>query len=122
MRIRNLKNTLGSRRDGPVYASGHWGWRPRRHRRWSGAVRDVHRAMRGQSLPQYVSSDHDPLYRFHQWRANLRVLEVTEIKTVPYVPLSHPFVERLIGTVRREYLDRTLFWTKTDLETKLFDF
>ena len=34
-----------------------------------------------------------------------------EIKTVPYVPLSHPLVERLIGTVRREYLDRTLFWT-----------
>jgi len=44
---------------------------------------------------------------------------VTEIKTVPYVPLSHPFVERLIGTVRREYLDRTLFWTTADLETKL---
>ncbi len=32
-----------------------------------------------------------------KWQANLRVLEVTEIKTVPYVPLSHPFVERLIG-------------------------
>ena len=44
-----------------------------------------------------LSSDHDPLYRFHKWQANLRVLEVTEIKTVPYVPLSHPFVERLIG-------------------------
>ena len=29
--------------------------------------------------------------------------DVTEVKTVPYVPLSHPFVERLIGTVRREY-------------------
>ena len=57
-------------------------------------------AIRGQSLPKYLSSDHDPLYRFHQWQANLRVLEVTEIKTVPYVPLSHPFVERLIGTLR----------------------
>jgi hypothetical protein len=34
----------------------------------------------------------------------------------------HPFVERLIGTVRREYLDRILFWTTADLETKLFDF
>ena len=45
-----------------------------------------------------------------------------EIKTVPYVPISHPFVERLIGTVRREYLDRTLFWTPADLETKLIDF
>ena len=29
-----------------------------------------------------------------------------EIKTVPYVPHSHPVVERLIGTVRRECLDR----------------
>ena len=35
---------------------------------------------------------------------------------MPYVPLSHPFVERLIGTLRRECLDRTLFWTTTDLE------
>src|SRR5262245_9615472 len=60
--------------------------------------------------------------RFHQWQANLRILDVKEIKTVPYVALSHPFVERLIGTVRREYLDRTLFWTTTDPETKLFDF
>jgi putative transposase len=47
---------------------------------------------------------------------------VTEIKTVPLAPLSHPFVERLIGTIRREYLDRILFWTTDDLETKLIDF
>jgi hypothetical protein len=80
------------------------------------------RAIRGHSLPKYLSSDHDPLYRFHQWQANLRVIEVSEIKTIPHVPLSHPFVERLIGTIRREYLDRTLFWTTADLETKLFDF
>jgi hypothetical protein len=38
------------------------------------------------------------------------------------VPLSHPFVERLIGTIRREHLDRILFWTTADLEAKLFDF
>jgi len=55
-------------------------------------------------------------------QANLRILDVTEVKTVPYVPLSHPFVERLIGTIRRECLDRTLFWTAADLETKLLDF
>src|SRR5207247_830341 len=52
-------------------------------------------------MPKYLSSDHDPLYRFKRWQANLRILEVTEITTVPYVPLSHPFVERLIGTVQR---------------------
>ena len=70
-------------------------------------------------MPKYLSSDHDPLYRFGQWQANLRILEVAEIKTVPYVPLSHTFVERLIGTIRREYLDQTLFWTTAYLEEKL---
>ena len=63
-----------------------------------------------------------PFFRFGQWHANLRMLEVIEIKSVPYVPLSHPFVERLIGTIRREYLDRMLFWTTADLENKLLDF
>ena len=41
---------------------------------------------------------------------------------VPYVPWSHPFVERLIGTLRRECLDRTLFWTTAGLESKLLEF
>jgi len=39
-----------------------------------------------------------------------------------YYTLSHPFVERLIGSVRRELLDQTLFWTATDLENKLRDY
>ena len=80
------------------------------------------RAIRRHSLPKYLSTDHDPLYRHHQWQANLGVLEIQEIKTVPYVPLSHPFVERLIGTIRREFLDHVLFWSSADLETKLCDF
>jgi putative transposase len=85
--------------------------------------RMFNRAIRGRRwMPKYLSSDNDPLYRFHQWQANLRILEVTEIKTIPYVPLSHPFVERLIGTVRRQYLDHTMFWTTADLENKLLDF
>src|SRR5271169_4480407 len=88
-----------------------------------GLCRMFNRAIRGQRwLPNYLSSDNDPLYRFHQWQANLRILEVTEIKTVPYVPLSHPFLEKLIGTIRREYLDHMLFWTTADLENKLLDF
>jgi putative transposase len=80
------------------------------------------RAMGRQPAPTYLSSDHDPLYRFHQWQANLRILDVEAIKTVPHVPLSHPFVERLIGTIRRECLDRTLFWTAADLDVRLRDF
>ena len=34
-------------------------------------------------------------------------------------PVSHPFVERLIGTIRREYLDRVFVWNAVDRERKL---
>lgn len=79
-------------------------------------------AIRGSGVPKYLSSDNDPLFRYRQWQANLRILGVTEIKTVPYVPILHPFIERLIGTIRRECLDHSLFWTATDLELKLSAF
>jgi putative transposase len=81
--------------------------------------RMFNRAIAKQTPPQHLSSDHDPLFRFHRWLANLRVLEVDEIKAIPCTPRSHAFVERLIGTVRRECLDRTLFWNESDLERKL---
>ena len=49
--------------------------------------RMFNRAIRVQrGMPKYVSSDNDPLYRFHQWHANLRLLEVTEIKSIPTSP------------------------------------
>jgi transposase InsO family protein len=41
--------------------------------------RMFNRAIRGQRrLPNSLSSDNDPLYRFHQWLANLRILNVTD--------------------------------------------
>ena len=36
--------------------------------------------------------------------------------------MSLPFVERLIGTIRRELLDQVPFWTSPDLERRLSDF
>lgn len=79
-------------------------------------------ASSGQPLPMYLSADRDPLYRFQQWQANLRILNIQEVKTVPHVPRSHAVVERLIGTVRRECLDRLLFWTAADLNRKRVEF
>ena len=51
------------------------------------------RAKGRQPAPTYVSSDHDPLYRFHQWQANLRILDVEAIKTVP--------VRAAVSSIRR---------------------
>jgi len=76
-------------------------------------------ATAGQWRPVRISSDNDPLFQYRQWKANLSILEIEEIKSLPYAPMSHPFVEPLIGSVRRELLDQTFFWTQTDLENKL---
>jgi len=79
-------------------------------------------AIHGQGVPRHLSTDHDPVFEAHRWMAHLRILEIDEIKTVPHVPLSHPFVERLIGTMRREFLDQVLFWNAGDLERKRAEF
>ncbi len=72
--------------------------------------------------PAIFSSDHDPLFEFHRWPANLRVLGVDEVKSVPYAPVSHPFIERLIGTIPRVFLDLVFFWGVLDPERKLGEF
>jgi transposase InsO family protein len=79
-------------------------------------------ATSGQGWPERISSDNDPLFQYHRWKANLRVLDIEEIKSLPHVPMSHPFVERLIGSIRRELLDQTFFWTANDLANKLRDY
>ena len=84
-----------------------------------GVCRMFNHAIVGHPRSKHISTDHDPLFRFHRWLANLRVLEIKEIKSIPYVPVSHPFVERLIGTIRREFLDQVLFWNALDLTRKL---
>jgi len=50
-------------------------------------------ATSGQSWPERISTDNDPLFEYHRWKATLRILEIEESKSLPYVPMSHPFVE-----------------------------
>jgi len=81
--------------------------------------RMFNQSIAGNQQPKRIRTDHDPLFRFHRWLANLRVQEIDQIRSIPHTPTSHPFVERLIGTLRREYLDRLFFWNALDLERKL---
>jgi len=55
------------------------------------ACRMFNQAIAGQTPPIRISTDHDPLFRFHRWLANLRILEVEEIKSVPYAPTSQEY-------------------------------
>ena len=84
--------------------------------------RMFNQATAGMEYPKRISFDNDPLFEFFQWGANLRILEIEHVQSVPYVPVSHPFVERLIGAIRREYWDHVFYWNGNDLQGKLDEF
>ncbi len=77
----------------------------------------------GKKLPKRMCRDRDPIFKFHRWQANMRIFEhqdgMIELKSVAYVPVSNPFVESLIGKIRREYTNKLLFFGEADLEIKL---
>lgn len=54
--------------------------------------RMFNRIITGSEPPRYLSSDHDPLFEYHRWQANLRILEIEPIKS----PI-HPFPIHLLN-------------------------
>jgi putative transposase len=71
---------------------------------------------------KYLSLYNDPLNQLEQWAPELEALRINPAYSVPLTPISHPFVERVIGSVRREYLDQLFFWNSRDLQHKLTEF
>ncbi len=56
------------------------------------------------SAPSYLLRDRDQVYG-EQFRRRMKGLDIEEVLTTPQSPWQNPFVERLIGSVRRECLD-----------------
>jgi transposase InsO family protein len=57
------------------------------------------------SAPRYLLRDRDACYG-EEFREATGWLGIREILTAPRSPLQNPYVERLIGTIRRECLDK----------------
>jgi len=67
-----------------------------------------------------VSRDNHLLFKSNRWQSAMDIYDITEIPSVPFTPESHPFIERVIGTIRREYLNQVgLFYNEKDLINKL---
>jgi hypothetical protein len=54
-------------------------------------------------------------YCYESMHANVGIVLI-------FARFPHPFAERLIGTVSREYLDHVFFWNAIDLRRKLDGF
>ena len=57
-----------------------------------------------ESPPAYLLRDRDHIYG-QQFRHRVKSLGIEEVLTAPQSPWQNPFVERLIGSIRRECLD-----------------
>ena len=73
------------------------------------------------TAPRYLLHDRDSIFgnHFHQRVAGL---EVTEVVTAPRSPWQNPYVERLIGSIRREFLDHVIVLGESHLHRLVADY
>ena len=123
VRIGRPPHVLGARRDGPLDAA-HRGFRRAPWRRGrGGAVPDVQ--SRDVSASPCRPTSVRTMIRctgFISGRRTCGSSTSGKSRRCRTCRAPIPVVERLIGTVRRECLDRLLFWTAADLERKLLEF
>jgi transposase InsO family protein len=66
------------------------------------------------SSPRYLIRDRDTAYGL-VFRQRLRAMGIRDKPTAPRSPWQNPYVERLIGTIRRECLDHMIVFGEAHL-------
>src|SRR6184192_2071063 len=64
--------------------------------------------------PRFVLSDRDAIYG-RDFAALTRAMGMEEVLTAPRSPWQNPYVERLVGSIRRECLDHISVWNQRSL-------
>jgi putative transposase len=64
--------------------------------------------------PRYVLRDRDAIYG-RDFADMARDMGMEEALTAPRSPWQNPYVERLIGSIRRECLDHVIVWNQRSL-------
>ena len=68
--------------------------------------------------PRYVLRDRDAIYGTG-FVAMTGAMGMEEVLTAPRSPWQNPFVERLVGSIRRECLDHVIVWNERSLRRTL---
>jgi len=77
-------------------------------------ARQITEAFPWASAPTYLVRDNDRAYG-HIFTSRVRAMGIRDRPISPGSPWQNPYVERLIGTVRRECLDRMLIFGESHL-------
>ena len=76
--------------------------------------RQIIEAFPWDSSPRYLIRDRDTAYGL-VFRQRLRGMGIRDKPTAPRSPWQNPYVERLIGTIRRECLDHIIVFGEAHL-------
>jgi putative transposase len=79
---------------------------------WTG--QQLREAFAFTSPPKYLLRDRDGVYGL-EFQGRAQALGVEEVRIAPRSPWQSPYVERLIGSVRRECLDHVIALNQTHL-------
>jgi Integrase core domain len=71
-----------------------------------------------ETTPRYLLRDRDNSYG-PAFRHRVRAMGITEVITAPRSPWQNPYVERLIGSIRRECLDHVIILSERHLRRVL---
>jgi putative transposase len=74
-----------------------------------------------EEAPRYVLRDRDGIYGI-TFRQRVRHMGIEEVRTAPQSPWQNPFVERLIGNIRRDCLDHVLVLHEQHLQRILTNY
>ena len=74
-----------------------------------------------ETAPRYLLRDRDAVYGV-VFSSRAQAMGIHEVKTAPRSPWQNPYVERLIGTLRRECLDHMVVLNETHLCRLLRDY
>ena len=85
-----------------------------RHPTAAWLARQITEAFPWASAPAYLVRDNDRAYG-HTFTSRVRAIGIRDRPISPGSPWQNPYVERLIGTVRRECLDRMLIFGEAHL-------
>jgi transposase InsO family protein len=70
------------------------------------------------TAPRFVIRDHDTIYG-SDLRRTAQAMGIEDVLTAPRSPWQNPFVERVIGSMRRECLDHVIVWNERALRRHL---
>ena len=70
------------------------------------------------TAPRFLLRDRDAIYGSNL-RRTAQAMRLEEVLTAPHAPWQNPFVERLIGSLRRECLDHVIVWNERSLRRYL---